>query len=188
VTALAAAAVAVAAAIAAAVGGCGGGSGRAAATATRTAARATVYRAKWEPTFKLDRSGRRVLTVARNSRGISLEVVDGTCYPRDPRFAAVSRRFDHASVTESSDAVIVTVFMRPEPAPANPNCAPAGVGFAHRIALGHPLGRRALVDGGEPRIGGGGALDVIRVPATDRRLERQAEAQFGPPDLGAATP
>jgi hypothetical protein len=164
---------------------CGGGGATGASShPTQGGLRPTpIYAVKWEPTFRLDPSGLRVPSLSRSSRRLTLEIIDATCHPHDPRFADVSRRFARAAVREEHAAVVVTVFMHPEPE-ASPGCVPAGVGFSETITLPHPLGPRALVDGGDPRLGGGGVIAVIRVPATSRALERQAEGQFGPPDLG----
>jgi hypothetical protein len=161
-----------------------GGSGATVSTGGSPARRATaIYPAKWEPVFRLDSTGRRILSITRSSRRLTLEIVDATCHAHDPLFADVSRRFAAARISELHAAVVITVFMHPELGTA-PGCVPAGVGFSRTITLPHPLAARALVDGGDPKLGGGGVISVIRVPATNPVLERQAEAQFGPPDLG----
>lgn len=168
-----------------AAGLCSCGSGHAVShvsPATVTAAApSAVYATKWEPAYTLNRSGRRIQSISRSARSETLEIVDRTCYPRDARFVDASRRLARTKVIEQPAAVIITVFMHPEPPPRTP-CVPAGIGFAKKITLPHPLGARALVDGGNPKLGGG-VIAVIRVAATNRGLERRAEARFGPPDL-----
>jgi hypothetical protein len=163
-----------------ALGSCGS---TASTSHSATASRSAVYATKWEPTFRLGPSGRRIPSISRTSRSLTLEIIDRTCHPGDPRFADIAKRLAQVKVSEERAVVIVTVFMHPEANPP-PNCSPAGVGFTKTIKLPHPLAARALVDGGSPRYGGHGVLAVIRVLATRRSLERQAESKFGPPDLG----
>jgi hypothetical protein len=166
-----------------ALGACGGSAGLSSTSAGSTRQSSAVYATKWEPAFRLNASGHRILSISRTSRSLTLEIVDRTCHPGDPRFADVGRRLARVSIAEQHAAVLITVYMHPE---ANPprNCAPAGIGFSKTIKLPHPLSARALVDGGSPKYGGRGVFAVIRVPATRRSLERQAEAKFGRPDLG----
>jgi hypothetical protein len=160
--------------------GCGSSRREASAAPGRPAA---IYPTKWEPAFRLDASGRRVLSISRTTLQLRLQVVDQTCHPNDPRFANARRRFAGAIVHEQRAAVIVTVYMHPEP-PVK-GCVPAGVGFPITVTLAHPLGARALVDGGTPPIGGGAPIAVIRIPAQSRALEREAEARYGRPDVAA---
>jgi hypothetical protein len=163
---------------AALLGGCGGSHARAPAASGRA-----VYATKWEPAFRLDASGQRVLSISRTSRELRLQVVDQTCHPGDPRFADASRRFAGANEREQHAFVIVTVHMHSEPPVAG--CVPAGISFPITVELAHPLGARALVDGGTPPLGGGAPISVIRIPALSRALEREAEAKFGRPDVAA---
>jgi hypothetical protein len=168
---------------AAALASCGGGARTVAPPSSAARQSTAIYATKWEPAFRLNRSGRRIVSISRTTRRLTLEIVDHTCHPGDPRFADAGRRFARARIVQQTAAVIITVFMHPEPNPPRA-CVPAGIGFSKTVALPHPLGPRALVDGGNPKLGGGGVLAVIRVPATSGKLERRAEAQFGPPDLG----
>jgi hypothetical protein len=160
--------------------GCGGSRPGA---STRPGRPAAIYATKWEPAFRLDASGRRVLSISRTALQLRLQVVDQTCHPNDPRFANAARRFAGAIVREQRAAVIVTMYMHPEP-PVK-RCVPAGVGFPVTVTLAHPVGARALVDGGTRPIGGGAPIAVIRIPAQSRALEREAEARYGRPDVAA---
>ena len=126
----------------------------------------------------------RASAPARRSRTIVLTVDDGTCFPGTPP-SKVASRLDHVSVRESSYAAVVTIFMRPEREPPKQAdgkrwCNGVGVLFRHVIRLRRPLGDRALVDGGFP--GPTAPRPTIVVPASDKQLERVAEARFGAPD------
>ncbi len=160
------------------------GCGASHSSSSRALARpAAINPAKWEPQFGLDASGRRLISISRTARELHLQVVDQTCHPGDPRFADASKRFAGTTVQELRAVVVVTVHVRSEPPVAE--CAPAGIGFPITVRLERPLGARALVDGGAPRLGGGPTVAVIRVPATIRTLEREAESHYGRPDVAA---
>lgn len=119
----------------------------------------------------------------RHARAIRINVRDGTCFPSDRHFHDAARRFDHVEVSETNYALVVKVYMRPEPDPPPQQdgarvCAGVGLEFSQVVHLAHPLGKRALVDGG---FDYGSHAGTIRVNASDKYLERLAEAKYGIP-------
>ena len=178
----------------AAIPGCSGDDGKpqraeapAAKTSPAAAPRATprhahlpkgpIYRTDFDAPESLRKPSTHSL---RRAHEIPIEVNDGTCSGNFD----VEKRFDHVTVSEKSYAVVVTVFMRPEPKPPKQHgirvCEGVGLIFTHVVRLPHPLGNRALVDGAGWRTESGRDEPAVDVPATDGRLERIAEAHYHP--------
>ena len=67
---------------------------------------------------------------------------DGSC-GQDPE-----ERLHRVDVTEDTDALAISVWMREEQLEEGTGCAGVGIDFVWRMALDHPIGERGIIDAG----------------------------------------
>ncbi len=133
---------------------------------TGEARHSKLYRTNWRLPYNAK--------VSRTSRSLTIRVRAGTCFPDDKRYTNAARRLDHVEAKRVERAVLVTVWMRPEPSAHGGLCGGVGLEFSHTVLLPAPVGRGALIDGGAEQP------DRVKLPALDRSVEKSVEEQYGP--------
>lgn len=129
------------------------------------------YKAMWEKPRKFPRPAP---PFNRSRRSLDVAVVDGTCHPGPNSQRSIRRRFKGVRVKDRSDAVVITVVMRPEKRGSDDEiCAGVGGGFNYRVRLKRPVGRRAVIGDFEREWGQKQTVYPSLDQRTQRRLERE---------------